>query len=90
MLEMNCETDFVAKSSAFLGAYGKLMDLYVSKPIDLESFLSSKFDSTVSVQENIRELITKTGENIKISNVLHMKGKVIGSYIHNKLVDDAG
>ena len=45
MIEFNCETDFVAKSGAFLDAYKRIMDLYTkANSHDLEPFLSSKFD----------------------------------------------
>jgi len=45
MIEMNCETDFVGKSFAFLDAYSKIMTLYTNtKTNDLEKFLAQSFD----------------------------------------------
>ena len=50
MIELNCETDFVGKSTAFLDAYSKIMTLYSQGSLtDLEKFLQSPFDSKISM-----------------------------------------
>ena len=75
MVEFNCETDFVGKSTAFLHAYGKLMNLIVNENItELEQFLKSKYEGSITIEEFIKETITKTGENCKLRFLTKIEG----------------
>ena len=64
LLEVNCETDFVAKNPDFQNFSKKITDeILKQKPKDVESLLALS-SSGKSLKESLQEIITKTGENI--------------------------
>lgn len=85
LLEVNCETDFVARNEQFTGICGELTDLALAnKPKDVESFLAVKADKG-TVQEVVTEGIAKTGENIVVKRVVNYDldgAGAIGAYVH--------
>ncbi len=87
MLELNCETDFVAKGERFIALGDELVDhLLSAKTSDVASFLSSKMASGKSVQEVIDEGNATMGEKIEIRNVAVVEGPV-GLYLHKTSPD---
>src|SRR3984893_1851379 len=84
MVEVNCETDFVAREQDFRGfaqvVAGKAL---AAGPGPLEAVLASKLDSGETVEERRRALIAKIGENISVrrSVVLSSEGN-LGAYVH--------
>ena len=87
MLELNCETDFVAKGERFIALGDQLVDhLLSAKSGDVASFLSSKMASGKTVQEVIDEGNATMGEKIEIRNVAVEQGPV-GLYLHKTSPD---
>ena len=87
MLELNCETDFVAKGERFIALGDELVDhLLSAKTSDVASFLSSKMASGKTVQEVIDEGNATMGEKIEIRNVAVVEGPV-GLYLHKTSPD---
>jgi elongation factor Ts len=87
MLELNCETDFVAKGERFIALGDELVDhLLSAKSSDVASFLSSKMASGKTVQEVIDEGNATMGEKIEIRNVAVVEGPV-GLYLHKTSPD---
>jgi elongation factor Ts len=86
LVEVNCETDFVARNDQF-GDLGKqLSDIATTnKPTSVEALLASK-SGDKTVQEVITETIAKTGENIQVQRVevftLGSAHGTTGLYIH--------
>ena len=84
ILEVNCETDFVAKSDEFINFANFALDLIVEKqPADVPSLLElSKNGKKVS--EELNALIGKIGEKIEISRfaVENAESGLIVDYIH--------
>jgi len=86
LVEVNCETDFVARNDQF-GELGKLLsDISAAqKPASVEALLNSK-SGDKTVQEIITETIAKTGENIQVQRVqvftLGSEHGTTGIYIH--------
>ena len=84
ILEVNCETDFVAKSDEFINFTNFALDLIVEKqPADVPSLLElSKNGKKVS--EELNALIGKIGEKIEISRfaVENAETGLIVDYIH--------
>jgi elongation factor Ts len=83
LVEINCETDFVAGGDdfrAFAQGVGELV--LAARPADLASLLAAPMNGA-SVEETRRGLIAKIGENISVRRfqVLESPG-VIGSYLH--------
>ena len=67
LLEVNCETDFVAKDDSFNSFVAALTQLIVNQnPADVESLSALIMDSGASVEAERQELIAKIGENISI------------------------
>ena len=87
MLELNCETDFVAKGERFIALGDELVDhLLSSKSEDVASFLASKMASGKTVQEVIDEGNATMGEKIEVRNVAVVQGPV-GLYLHKTSPD---
>jgi len=87
MLELNCETDFVAKGERFIALGDQLVDhLLSAKSGDVASFLSSKMAHGKTVQEVIDEGNATMGEKIEIRNVAVEQGPV-GLYLHKTSPD---
>ncbi|MBC8944086.1 MULTISPECIES: translation elongation factor Ts [Xenorhabdus] len=76
IVELNCETDFVAKDSGFL-AFGKevIASVMADKNADIDA-LKAKFE------EQRTTLVAKIGENINIRRVAILEGEAVGSYLH--------
>lgn len=85
MLEVNCETDFVARDVSFLDFTTKVIELALQKEIDTtDALLEAKFASGESVEEVRQVLITKIGENIQLRRLTLMRSEgVLGGYSHS-------
>jgi elongation factor Ts len=87
ILEVNCETDFVAKTDDFKN-FVKNVSLHISekKPADKSALLQQSFinDSNKTIEEMQKELIAKIGENIAIKRFERYESNdgLIDSYIH--------
>jgi len=84
ILEVNCETDFVAKSDEFINFANFALDLIVEKqPADVPSLLELSKDGK-KVSEELNALIGKIGEKIEISRfaVENTETGLIVDYIH--------
>jgi elongation factor Ts len=96
IIEVNCETDFVAKNADFLAFAGSLAALVADKnPADAAALSALTLNGT-SVEETRKALVGKIGENLSIRRFVRTsaKGK-LASYIHGGskigvLVDVAG
>ena len=85
ILEVNSETDFVTKGSAFIDFVDSLGRLALkNKPESVESFLSHKLDSGETVDEARENIIAKIGENISVRRVqiITTETGVLGAYKH--------
>jgi elongation factor Ts len=87
MLELNCETDFVAKGERFIALGDELVDhLQSSKSADVESFLASTMANGKTVQVVLDEGNAAMGEKIEVRNVAVIEGPV-GLYLHKTSPD---
>ncbi|NNI15616.1 elongation factor Ts [Pasteurella multocida] len=76
LVEMNCETDFVAKDAGFLGLANEVADYALAnKGVTIEA-LQAQFE------EKRATLVAKIGENMNIRRVQFLDGDVVGSYLH--------
>ena len=85
LLEVNCETDFVAKDDSFNGFAAALTHLIVSQnPADVEALSTLTMESGASVEAERQELIAKIGENISIRRfeTLVAEAGQIAGYMH--------
>jgi elongation factor Ts len=83
MVEINCETDFVAKDANFLA----FIDAVASNALtatsdDMDALMATDFDGS-SLEVARQALVTKIGENIQVRRMARMTGcDNIGAYIH--------
>ena len=85
ILEVNSETDFVTKGSAFIDFVEALGRLALkNKPESVESFLGQKLDSGETVDEARENIIAKIGENISVRRVqiISTDTGILGAYKH--------
>ncbi len=76
ILEINCETDFVAKDAGFIAFSEKVATAALNDHITDLAALQAKFE------EERTALVAKIGENIGIRRVQAIAGDVVGSYQH--------
>ena len=75
LLEVNCQTDFVAKDGNFLGFANEVADAALASKATIEE-IQAQFE------EKRITLVTKIGENINIRRVSYVEGSVLSSYSH--------
>ncbi|MBY5948830.1 translation elongation factor Ts [Photobacterium rosenbergii] len=75
LLEVNCQTDFVAKDASFLAFANEVLDVALAERLDVAA-LQAKFEETRVA------LVAKIGENISIRRVEFIEGENISSYRH--------
>ena len=76
LVEMNCETDFVAKDAGFLGLANEVADFAAAHKGTTIEALQAQFE------EKRAALVAKIGENMNIRRVAYLDGQVIAQYLH--------
>jgi len=88
MLELNCETDFVAKGERFQELADELIaHLESSKSADVAAFLASTLPTGKTVQERVDEGNATLGEKIEIRRVVVLEGSPVALYMHRTSPD---
>ncbi|GAA4497067.1 translation elongation factor Ts [Pseudaeromonas paramecii] len=83
LIELNCETDFVAKDASFRAFGDKVADIALAGKIaDVEVLKETDFGAGESVQVTLNNLIAKIGENMNLRRVTLVEGETLGTYIH--------
>ena len=90
LIEVNCETDFVAKNDDFVNFVKELSELNNEKNSNIDELKKSKMKNDITVEDNLVALIAKIGEKITIG-----KTKTISSssstnyqYLHTIVKDN--
>jgi elongation factor Ts len=79
LVEVNCQTDFVAKDDNFLAFANKVAEVAAAEKLSIEE-LQAKFE-----EERIA-LVTKIGENINVRRVAYVAGNTLASYKHGATI----
>jgi elongation factor Ts len=88
MIELNCETDFVAKGDRFQELAADLLaQLKATKIAELPAFLESKLSNGKSVQELIDEGNATLGEKIELRRIAVLDGSPVALYLHRTSPD---
>jgi elongation factor Ts len=83
MIELNCETDFVAKNADFTGLADRIVvAAKANKPADLDSLLKVDLDGQ-TVADALQELSAKIGEKLELRRVAVFDGAV-ETYLHRR------
>ncbi|MCH8122072.1 MAG: elongation factor Ts [Bacteroidetes bacterium] len=85
LVEVNCETDFVARNDEFRTFAKGLADkILEDRPADRDAFLTSAYNSAGTVKDALVQLTGKIGEKIEVRKLVTLsseEGSVV-SYIH--------
>ncbi len=87
VLEVNAETDFVAKNEKFLNYVSEIADQALNSPAaDIDEFFNEKWnlDESMTVTEKLSSMISIIGENMKIRRyeIVKEEAGFVQSYIH--------
>ena len=91
VVEVNSETDFVARNDLFQGLVKMIADVALSTGTDVEKIKAAKAGS-ITIGESINDTIAKIGENMTLRRAasLAVSSGVIGFYVHNAVSDGLG
>ena len=90
LIEVNCETDFVAKNNAFINFVKELSELNNANDSKIESLKKTKMKNTKTVDENLVDLIAKIGEKVTIgrTKTFNHDGSINFNYLHTIVKDN--
>lgn len=90
LIEVNCETDFVAKNDDFVNFVKELSDLNNNVNSNVDELKKTKMSNGQTVDENLVALIAKIGEKITIgkTKTLSNEGTVKSKYLHTIVKDN--
>jgi elongation factor Ts len=91
LVEVNSETDFVARNDLFQGLVKMVADAALDTGANVDKILAAKAGG-ITIDEAIADTIAKVGENMSLRRAAELSvGKgAIGSYVHNAVSDGLG
>ena len=91
ILEVNSETDFVAKNKEFINFCSEISKIALSNNFNLENLLNAKVSNSL-IKDELVNLIAKIGENIKIRRIGYLENTngIVANYIHNQQNENMG
>ena len=93
MVEVNAETDFVARNETFQNFVSEVAGLALSVGDDIEALKAATFPGTThSTQEELTRMIATIGENMNIrrAKVLRVPSGAVATYMHNAVKPGLG
>ena len=90
IIEVNCETDFVAKNDDFISFVKELSELNNQKNSNIEELKASKMKNDLTVEDNLVALIAKIGEKITIGKAKTFENNngLNNHYLHTVVKDN--
>ena len=90
IIEVNCETDFVAKNDDFINFVKELSDLNNQNNSEIEKLKKAKMKNGDSVEDNLVALIAKIGEKITIgkTKTISNSSSINYQYLHTVVKDN--
>ena len=83
LLELKCETDFVAKNAEFIELANRIVEFAASSGVaDAEGLKAAEIEPGKTVQALVEENGAKIGEKLEIGRFAHFKGVYVASYLH--------
>jgi len=91
VVEVNSETDFVARNDLFQGLVKMIADIALSVGADVDKILAARVGDRTAA-DAINETIAKVGENMTLRRAASLAvGKgVVASYVHNSVIEGLG
>ncbi|MFD4695110.1 translation elongation factor Ts [Streptomyces sp. NBC_00683] len=88
LLELKCETDFVAKGEKFQAVANTLAaHVAATSPADIEALLASEIESGKTVQAFVDEANANLGEKIVLDRFAQFDGAYVSVYMHRTMPD---
>lgn len=87
-VEVNSETDFVARNSDFQEIVRAIADV-ATTTADIETLKGAKLGEK-TVEETVTEKIITIGENLHLRRMVAVEGESVASYVHNAVADGLG
>ncbi|MFJ8233768.1 translation elongation factor Ts [Streptomyces sp. NPDC094448] len=88
LLELKCETDFVAKGEKFQAVANALAaHVAATSPADLDALLASEIEAGKTVQAYVDEANANLGEKIVLDRFAQFSGAFVGVYLHRTMPD---
>ena len=90
LIEVNCETDFVAKNNDFITFVKELSEINNQSQSNIDLLKKTNMKNNQSVEENLVGLISKIGEKITLgrSKTIQNKNNLIFTYLHTVVKDN--
>jgi elongation factor Ts len=83
LLELNCETDFVAKNEQFIALANQIAEFAAgSDATDVPALLGAEIEPGTTVQQLIDNNSAKIGEKLELRRFAHFTGTYVASYLH--------
>lgn len=91
VVEVNSETDFVARNDLFQGLVAMIADVALGVGSDVEAIKAAKAGS-ITVADSISDTIAKVGENMTLRRAatLSVSKGAVGMYVHNSVTEGLG
>ncbi|CAN5779368.1 translation elongation factor Ts [soil metagenome] len=88
-VELNSETDFVARNADFQALVGRIAQLALDAP-DLAALLAASMEGGKSVAQAVSEKVATIGENMTLRRMERTEGESVASYVHNAAAENMG
>ena len=92
-VEINSETDFVARNEQFQGLVGEIAGVALANGDDVEAIAGAGYPgSSKTVAETVTDAIAKIGENMNIrrAKTIEVESGLVASYVHGAVADGMG
>lgn len=86
LIEINCETDFVAMDKSFLAFAEKVADIALANKVNSIEALGALAYDDMTVEEAREYLVAKIGENISVRRLQIVEGENLGAYVHSRKI----
>ena len=93
IVEVNSETDFVARNESFQGMVEEIAKLALKADGDTAKLLAADYPGhSGSVEDYVKEMVGTIGENMAVRRTatVSVDAGVVGSYVHNKVAEGLG
>jgi elongation factor Ts len=93
LVEVNSETDFVARNDKFQDMVRQIAVLAVGADGKLEALLAKAYPGTSNtVDSHVKEMVATIGENMSLRRTASLSAKdgIVASYVHNRVADGLG
>lgn len=92
VVELNSETDFVARNDAFQGLVAKVADVALGTDGTVEAVAAAEFEGGKSVDQAVKDAVATIGENMNLrrSAKLSVENGAVATYVHNAVTNGMG